>query len=165
MPCNSEVAPPPTNGSFTTTASKNAANASVAIATHTRPSRTRGTASSPATAAAIAAPTNTAAITFTSKRSANWNTVNPPIAANAPWHSEIWPANPVITVTDRKTMLRITVWVTRNIHCASALVNTTRPTTAKNTTPAINVARVRSGLRLMAAGGGGGGDTPDSGST
>ena len=28
--------------------------------------------------------------------------MNPPMAANAPWHSEIWPANPVITVIDRK---------------------------------------------------------------
>ena len=29
-----------------------------------------------------------------SKRSASWKTVNPPMAANAPWQSEMWPAEP-----------------------------------------------------------------------
>ncbi|MFN8019587.1 MAG: hypothetical protein U0P45_15905 [Acidimicrobiales bacterium] len=36
------------------------------------------------------------------QRSASWNTVNPPMAANAPWQSEICPAKPVRTVMDRK---------------------------------------------------------------
>ena len=48
----------PTHGSFTTTASKKQANASVAMATHTRPSRTSGSASSAPTTAAITAPTS-----------------------------------------------------------------------------------------------------------
>ena len=46
--------------------------------------------------------------------------MNAPMAANVPWHSEIWPAKPVITVIDRKIVARITAWVTRNSHEASA---------------------------------------------
>ena len=36
------------------------------------------------------------------------------MAAKVPWHSEICPAKPVITVIDRKIVARITAWVTRN---------------------------------------------------
>ena len=102
------------NGMRTSTV-KNAA-ASVAIATHTRPSRTSGRASRPASTAAAAAPSTAPSSTGTSKRSASWNTVNPPVAANAPWHSEICPPNPVSTVIDRKIVAMITAWVTRNSH-------------------------------------------------
>ena len=35
-------------------------------------------------------------------RSTSWAVVNPPTAANVAWHSEIWPAIPVITVIERK---------------------------------------------------------------
>ncbi len=47
------------------------------------------------------------------------------MAAKAPWQSEICPAIPVITVIERKIVERITAWVMRNSHSASARVNTT----------------------------------------
>ena len=39
-------------------------------------------------------------------------TVKPPTAANVAWHSEIWPAMPVITVIDRKMTPNTTALVT-----------------------------------------------------
>jgi hypothetical protein len=59
---------------------------------------------------------------------------------------------------------RITAWVTRNSHDASARVNTTRPTSTKKITAKMRVARVSHALRSSAASDGGGGSTPDSGS-
>ena len=60
MPWKNDVSPPPTNGSRTTTASKKAAKARVAMATHTPPSRSTGRESRAPIAAAIRAPTRAA---------------------------------------------------------------------------------------------------------
>ena len=61
----------------------------MAIATHTPPSRRIGRDSRAATAPAMSAPIGAATSTDMSYRDAIWNTVNAPIAANAPWQSEI----------------------------------------------------------------------------
>ncbi len=164
VPWRIDVSPPPTNGSRIITESKKYANASVAIATHTPPRRMIGSESSAPIAAASAAPITAARITDIPARSVSWNAANPPIAANVPWHSEIWPAIPVITVIDRKIVPRITAWVTMKSHESSARVNTTSAVRTTATTPKIRVASVSVRLRSSAASAGGGGSTPESGS-
>ena len=101
VPVSSAVDPPPTQENFTITASKKNANAKVAMASHTPPNRSTGIDRRAPTAAAMSAPRSAASRTDMSHRSAIWNTVNPPIAAKAPWHREICPANPVMTVIER----------------------------------------------------------------
>ena len=68
------------------------------MATHTPPSRITGSDSSAPAAAAIAAPISAASITDIPARSVSWKAAKPPMAAKVPWHSEISPAIPVITV-------------------------------------------------------------------
>ena len=63
-----------------------------------------------------------------SYRSTSWKTVKAPIAAKVLWHSEIWPAKPVITVIDRKIVAITTAWVTRKSQTSSACVSTTAKT-------------------------------------
>ncbi len=63
VPCDNDFEPPPTNGSFTMTASKKYANASVAMAVHTPPSLRIGNDSTAPSAAAITAPTRAAGST------------------------------------------------------------------------------------------------------
>ena len=164
VPWKNDVSPPPTNGSRTTTASKKEAKARVAMATHTPPSRRTGSDSRAPIPAAIRAPIRAPPRTGRSKRSTSWKTVNPPIAAKVPWQSEIWPAKPVITVIDRRMVARITAWVIRNSHEASARVNTTTAAMPKKATAKARVSRVSAGLRVSAASDGGGGSTPDIGS-
>ena len=101
VPVSRAVLPPPTQENFTITASKKKANARVAMASHTPPNRRTGSDSSAPTTAASAAPISAAARTDMLNRSAIWKTVKPPMAANVPWHSDIWPPMPVMTVTDR----------------------------------------------------------------
>ena len=110
------LADPPTQENFTITESKKNANASVAMAIQTPLSRSSGSDSRPPTIAAMNAPITALTRTGMSKRSTSWKTVNPPMAANAPWQSEICPPKPVITVIDRNTIARTTAWVTRKIH-------------------------------------------------
>ena len=87
------------------------ANASVASARKMPPSRNAGIASNAPTIAAIAAPMTIVRSTGMSKRWASWAVPNEPTAANDAWHSEIWPAIPVITVIDRKMREKITALV------------------------------------------------------
>ena len=101
VPWSREVPPPPTQENLIITASKKKAKASVAMATQIPPRRRTGSDSTAPTTAAIDAPMSAASSTDIPCRSASWNTVKPPMAANVPWHSEIWPAKPVITVIDR----------------------------------------------------------------
>ena len=61
-----------------------------------------GSDSSAPTTAAISRADERAEQHGQSQRSASWKTVKPPMAAKVPWHSEICPAKPVITVIDRK---------------------------------------------------------------
>ena len=95
------MSPPPIQGSLTITASKKKAKASVAMATHTPPRRSTGNDRTAATAAASTAPMSPASSTGMPARSVSWNALNAPIAAKVPWHNEIWPAIPVMTVIDR----------------------------------------------------------------
>ena len=83
------------------TASKKKANARVAMATHTPPSCSTGSDSTAPTPAASTAPMSPAVSMGSPARSVSWKAVNAPMAANVPWHSEIWPASPVITVIER----------------------------------------------------------------
>ena len=117
VPWSSDVSPPPTHENFTMTASKKKAKASVAMATQMPPSRRIGQrqqraddrGDQRADRARRRAPTCRSGRRAGTPRSA-------PMAANVPWHSEIWPARPVITVIDRKMVARTTAWVTRNSH-------------------------------------------------
>ena len=114
---------PPTQSSFTSTASKNRANASVDSASHTSPRRSTGNASSMPTSAATAPPTSAPASTDTSHRSASCIAVNAPTAANDAWASEICPPSPVNTVTDRKITPKITASVITVTQKSSAPVS------------------------------------------
>ena len=86
------------------------------------------------------------------------------MAAKAPWHSEIWPAIPVITVIERNTIASTTAWVTRNIHTVSPLVNSTTPQATMNAVPSTRwiVIRLESVATWVCDDGGG--STPESGS-
>src|SRR6266480_4773257 len=64
------------------------------------PSRIAGIASNAPTTAAIAMQAAMPTNTDNPHRDASWPTVNAPMAANAPWASEISPAIPVNTVID-----------------------------------------------------------------
>ena len=93
-----------------------------------------------------------------------WYTAKPPMAAKAPWHSEICPARPVMTVIDRNTMARITAWVTRNSHTVLPSLSTTaRTATTMTAAIAVSTSRPRP-LGAATACDTGGGSTPDSGS-
>ena len=102
------IVPPLTQSSGTKMLSNIMANASVASARKMPPSRKRGMASRAPTAAAITAPTTIVVSTGMSNRSASCAVANAPMPANDAWHSEIWPAIPVITVIDRKIRAKIT---------------------------------------------------------
>ena len=89
---------------------------------------------------------------------------NPPTAANVAWHSEIWPAMPVITVIDRKITPKMTACVTMSSQKASS-ENIARPSvTTTSATPKARVAIVRPRPRAAELNPGGGGSTPASGS-
>src|SRR3954470_24755096 len=156
--------PPPTQPSWSTTWSKKNANASVASDKKMPPRRIIGIAITAPTAAAITAPTNIALITGSPACVASCAVAAAPTAANVAWHSEIWPAKPVITVIDKKMIERIVARTARSIHDGFAWKNSQYPTTAKNTTAKPRVILVRLALRSAWAGAGGGGSTPDIGS-
>src|SRR2546421_895144 len=86
------------------------------------------------------------------------------MAAKAAWANEISPAIPVITVTDRNTMDRITAWVTSSSQKASATDRAHHRPTPAATAATIQVATVSSRLRTPAARAGGGGSKPARGS-
>ena len=75
------------------------------------PSRSDGIASSAPTIAANTTPT-TSESSGEPRLSASCAVVKPPTAANVAWHSEIWPAIPVITVIERKITANTTASVT-----------------------------------------------------
>ena len=155
---------PPIQSTLTSTFSKKRAKASVAKVRCRPLRRTAGRASRAPTAAATAAPATIVTITGAPKRWASWAVVKAPMAAKTAWASEISPAMPVITVTDRNTIDRITAWVTRRIQKALATDNAHHRPATVAAPPAIQVATVSSRLRASAARAGGGGSTPAKGS-
>ncbi|MEZ5137034.1 MAG: hypothetical protein R2699_18810 [Acidimicrobiales bacterium] len=70
-------------------------------------SRSAGRAIRAPSAAATAAPTTIATSTDIPVLSTSWAVAKAPTAAKAAWHSEICPARPTTTVTDKKIRLRM----------------------------------------------------------
>ncbi len=158
------LADPPTHENFTMTEVKKKPNASVAMAIQMPFNRIRGSDSSAPTTAAMQAPMRAPTSTGTSKRSTSWKTANPPMAANAPWQSEMCPPKPVITVIDKNTMASAADWVTRKIHTASPRVNSTTPHATRKAVPRMRRMAMRFESATACVCDDGGGSTPASGS-
>ena len=127
--------------------------------------RSTGIASSAPTAAATTAPTIIPSSTFEPSAETSWAVVNARCPANVAWHSEIWPAMPVMTVIDRKITEYTSVSVRSESQNASARCERdVHHDDRTKSTPRMWVERVNMALRLADASDGGGGSAPESGS-
>ncbi len=87
-----------------------------------------------------------------------------PIPAKVPWHSESWPAMPVISVTESRMIERVSPLLKTVSHVIGIQVSMETMNAAKRTHHRVRMMRSMLGALAVAAIGGGGGSIVASGS-